>query len=370
MVKKISKMENISSLSNLYRGKKILVTGHTGFKGSWISLWLKKCGAEVSGLALDPSDEPSHFSLLKLDMKSFIGDIRDRDFVRGVLEEVKPEIIFHLAAQAIVFDGFENPLSTFETNFNGTLNLLEACRCVKSIKGVVVVTTDKVYRAKNGEHPFVEDDPLGGIDPYSASKSCVEILVSSYRNSFFNPAQFGEEHDTLIATARAGNVIGGGDWGKYRIIPDLVRASCGENCIDIRNPDGVRPWQHVLECLHGYLLLGCKLLNGNKEFARSWNFGPGDEKQVKVSDLVNLFSDIWKNSSIETSTESSLELTEVKSLELDSNLARKKLLWKKIWSIEKGVRKTVRWYHDYHISKIIRSSDDIDEYIRQVNSNL
>ena len=270
----------------VYKGKKVLVTGHTGFKGSWLSLWLIKLGAKVIGYALEPPTNSNHFELLNLDMVSIIGDIRDRDRLNAIFKKYKPEVVFHLAAQPLVRYSYINPVETFETNVMGTINVFEACRITESVKAIVNITSDKCYENKEWIWGYRESDPLGGYDPYSASKGCAELVTSSYRKSFFNPEDYSKKHNTLLASARSGNVIGGGDWGKDRLIPDIVRAISKNEKLYIRNPKATRPWQHVLEPLSGYLFLGQMLLEGKTEFADAWNFGPNEGCHTDVETVV------------------------------------------------------------------------------------
>jgi len=254
---------SIKLFNGIYRNKTVLITGHTGFKGSWLSLWLKKLGAYVIGYSLKEYPNTKHFFELKLDVENIFADVRDRDTLKKAIITYKPDIIFHLAAQSLVRESYRDPIATYETNVIGTLNLLEAVRNCEAVKAIVNVTTDKVYENKKQDSGYKETDNLGGFDPYSSSKACSEILTSSYRDSFFN----NNKHKILIASARAGNVIGGGDWANDRLIPDITRAVIKKEKVKIRNPASVRPWQHVLEPLSGYLLLGQKLLEGKKTFA-------------------------------------------------------------------------------------------------------
>ncbi|MDA0902621.1 MAG: CDP-glucose 4,6-dehydratase, partial [Proteobacteria bacterium] len=274
------------SLQEFYKDKKVFVTGHTGFKGSWFSLLLKSLGSDVTGYALDPeTTRDSLFRLAKIDgkIKSHIADIRNFNSLKEILEETKPDIIFHLAAQPLVRESYKYPIYNYETNVMGTVNLLEAAKDLKSLKALVNVTTDKCYENKEWQWPYRENDPLGGYDPYSASKACSEIVTNSYRKSFFEVKNIG------LASARAGNVIGGGDFSKDRIIPDIVESIKNNQNVTLRNPNAVRPWQHVLDVLYGYLLLGQKLYENPKEFSESFNFSPIENKEVNVEEVVNSF---------------------------------------------------------------------------------
>ncbi|GAG83926.1 unnamed protein product, partial [marine sediment metagenome] len=279
--------------ADIYNNKKVLVTGHTGFKGSWLCLWLKKMGAHVTGYALQPETVPNHFNLLSLGVSSVIGDIRNFEKVKDVFETVKPEIVFHLAAQPLVRRSYRDPRETYETNIMGTVNVYEAARQCDSVRAIVCVTSDKVYENREWLWGYRENDPVGGYDPYSSSKGCTEIITSSYRNSFFNQEQSGRKRSLLLASVRAGNVIGGGDWAEDRIIPDIMRATARSETVIIRNPLSTRPWQHVLEPLSGYLLVGQKLFEGQKSFAEAWNFGPLEEGATTVENVVERIKKNW-----------------------------------------------------------------------------
>jgi CDP-glucose 4,6-dehydratase len=304
-----------------YRQRKVLVTGHTGFKGSWLALWLTQLGADVIGCALPPATSPNHWELLGLDMVSELSDIRAVGPLAALLQKESPEVVFHLAAQPLVRRSYLDPIETFSTNVMGLVNLLEACRQTPSVRAVVVVTSDKCYENREHNLGYVEDNALGGHDPYSASKGCAEIVTSSYRRSFFNKG-----HDTpaaLVASARAGNAIGGGDWSEDRLIPDAVRAVVVGKPIVLRYPKATRPWQHVLESLSGYLMLGQKLLEGREEFAEAWNFGPGKESSRGVEEVIRMLRKSWEEVRCESSEAG--ELHEANLLQLDCTKARKKL---------------------------------------------
>lgn len=348
--------------NNIYKGKKVLITGHTGFKGSWLSLWLIKLGADVIGYALEPPTKPSHFELLNLNMISIIGDIRDRDKLNSIIKTYKPDIVFHLSAQPLVRYSYINPLETFEINVMGTINLFEACRNTESVKAIVNVTSDKCYENKEWIWGYRENDPLGGYDPYSASKACAELVTISYRNSFFNPEDYGKKHNILLASVRSGNVIGGGDWGRDRLIPDIVRAITKNKKLYIRNPKATRPWQHVLEPLSGYLMLGQKLLEGRKEFADAWNFGPSDEGHINVETVVKSVKKRWNKFEYGIDSMSD-NLHEAGLLKLDCSKAYTLLHWKPVWSFEKALDLTVRWYRGYYEEGKIYTEEDLEEYI-------
>jgi len=347
---------------NIYNGKTVFITGHTGFKGSWLSLWLLKLGAKVIGYSIGTPTQPSHFDLLKLDINSITGDILNRKALESAIIKSKPDIVFHLAAQPIVKQSYENPVETFETNVMGTVNVLESCRLAEGVKAIVNVTSDKCYRNNEWEQGYKENDPLGGNDPYSASKGCAEIVGNSYRNSFFNLAKYGQTHATLLADARAGNVVGGGDWAKDRIVPDLMRSANKGESTFVRHPKATRPWQHVLEPLSGYLQLGWRLLEGKKEFADNWNFGPEDEAALSVQEIIHISQRYWDQ--IKYTVDESLQYVhEAKLLKLDSTKARKQLQWKSVWQSEKTFEKTIQWYKEYYSHNSIRSEQDLSDFV-------
>ena len=340
---------------DIYNNKRVLITGHTGFKGSWLCLWLKHLGAKISGVALKPDTKPNHWELLNLDVDSSIQDIRDKFALSDLVNSYNPEIIFHLAAQPLVRRSYTEPLNTWETNVLGTVNLLDICRNLSDLKAVIVITTDKCYRNLETSKPYSESDPLGGNDPYSASKAATEMVVESYRKSFFN-----NKNDALIASARAGNVIGGGDWSVDRLIPDIIRSFDNNSPLQIRNPNATRPWQHVLEPLYGYLLLGEKLIHGEKKFARPWNFGPKAELNISVNSILEYFKKQfpelnWEIQSKDQPYESQL-------LSLDSSMAREKLSWSSVLDIEKTIKMTADWYKVHKEEKQILSKKQISEY--------
>ncbi|MBW8049749.1 MAG: CDP-glucose 4,6-dehydratase [Cytophagales bacterium] len=355
---------SIKLFNGIYKNKTVLITGHTGFKGSWLSLWLKKLGAHIIGYSLREYPNTDHFFDLKLDIENIFADIRDMDMLKKTIITYKPDIIFHLAAQSLVIESYKNPVLTYETNVMGTLNLLEAARNCQSVKAIVNVTTDKVYENKEQDLGYKETDNLGGFDPYSSSKACSEILTSSYRNSFLN----NSIHEILIATARAGNVIGGGDWANDRLIPDIARAVIKKEKVKIRNPGSVRPWQHVLEPLSGYLLLGQKLLEGKEVFASAWNFGPDDKTRVEVQNVVKLIQQYWDKVEFKTSAKEQDVFHEADFLRLDSSRAANDLKWASVWDLNKTIKKTVDWYNEYITSKRICTVDDLDQYVNDAKT--
>jgi CDP-glucose 4,6-dehydratase len=319
-----------------YSGKKILVTGHTGFKGSWLCMMLNLLGAKISGIALEPPTNPSLYEVAQINrilVNDFRCEIGNRDCLSKLIYKCEPEIIFHLAAQPLVIDSYRNPIETFTTNVIGTANLLEVIRKVDSVEKVVIVTTDKCYRNNENFKPFVEDDPLGGRDPYSSSKAATELVVDCWRSSFFN-----EKNSPIISSARAGNVIGGGDWSENRIVPDIVKATINNNTLYVRNPDSVRPWQHVLEPLNGYILLA------QSEYSGAVNFGPDISDCVTVSELINLIKATWYSKLNIVFTTHNQNLHEAKFLSLDSSKAKIKLGWKPRWNLMEATKKISEWY--------------------------
>jgi len=352
-----------SLFKGIYKAKKVLITGHTGFKGSWLSLWLIKLGAKAVGYSLEPPTKPNHFGLLKLDMNSVIGDIRNKNKLNSTFKKYKPEIVFHLAAQPLVRYSYINPVETFETNVMGTLNVFEACRNTESVRVIVNITSDKCYENKEWVWGYRENDPMGGYDPYSASKGCSELITSSYRRAFLNPDDYGKKHNILLASVRSGNVIGGGDWGKDRLIPDIVRAINKNEKLCIRNPNATRPWQHVLESLSGYLMLGQKLLEGKKQFADAWNFGPNEENHIDVETVVKAVKKRWDIFEYEIDKKSE-NPHEAKLLKLDCSKAWTLLCWCPVWNFEKALDATVKWYKEYYENRKIRSLEDLEQYIK------
>jgi CDP-glucose 4,6-dehydratase len=358
-------MELKNTFNSFYNKKKVLVTGHTGFKGSWLSIWLNELGANVVGYALSPNTNPNHFEASSLDkvIKSYIGDVRNYEELENVIKTEKPEIIFHLAAQPLVGLSYKDPRLTYETNVMGTVNLLDIVRNVDFVKEVVIITTDKCYQNNEWVWGYRENDRLGGHDPYSSSKACAELVTSAFRSSFF------QNRNIRIVTARAGNVIGGGDWSLNRIVPDCVKAFSQNNPIKLRNPNSVRPWQHVLESLSGYLLLGSKI-SENKEFADSWNFGPMSQKYFTVGELVKEFIKHWNlnETSFIESEESTFHETNV--LKLDCSKAKQLLNWESIWDFEKTIEETSLWYKSFYYDKsdvYQLSVSQIKNYISSAN---
>ncbi len=357
-------MENVVAaklFSQAYKGRRVLVTGHTGFKGSWLCYWLHELGAEVCGFSNGIPTSPSHFQALELEMRSDIGDIKDLESLKKTLSEFKPEIVFHLAAQPLVRLSYREPIETFQTNIIGSVNVYEACRLTPSVKSIVSITTDKVYENNEWEWGYRENDRLGGVDPYSSSKAAMEIVTSSFRDSYFNIAKYGQEHEVLLATARAGNVIGGGDWALDRLIPDVILAACEKRPSIIRRPHALRPWQHVLEPLSGYLSLGEKLINKDSNFSTAFNFGPITSEDFSVLEVISLMKKSW--GLIDYKVESLDDLHEAGLLKLDCSKALSMLKWKPVWNVEKSVERTVSWYRSYYENQKVLTSIDLKQYV-------
>lgn len=329
-----------------YKNKTVLVTGHTGFKGSWLVAWLKLLGARVIGISLAP-DKLSHYELLAPEIESNIIDIRDYKKLDLVIKKFQPEIIFHLAAQPLVRDSYTNPIYTLETNVLGTANILNICRELTSLRAVVIVTSDKCYENKEWHFGYREIDPMGGHDPYSASKGCAELITACFRNSYFSVNKYGQDHQVLIASARAGNVVGGGDWSKDRLIPDIVRAVVAGEKVQLRNPNATRPWQHVLECLRGYLILGEKLLQGKTQFAESWNFAPMAASEMKVIDIIQIMQNIWPELQYELKIDKN-QPHEAGLLKLDGAKTFALLQWKNKLDLQDTIKLTIDWYRSFY----------------------
>ncbi|WP_299979406.1 CDP-glucose 4,6-dehydratase [Desulfobacula sp.] len=339
--------------NDIYLNKKVLVTGHTGFKGSWLSLWLKSIGAEICGYSLGLPTRPNHYELLKLNIKSVTADILNKEKLKKTFLKFQPEIVFHLAAQPLVRRSYLEPVDTFMTNIMGTVNILETCRSCESVQAIINITSDKCYENKEWIWGYRESDPVGGHDPYSASKACSEIVTTAYRNSFY-------DNKTLIATARSGNVIGGGDWAEDRLIPDIVKARSNNKHVEIRNPQATRPWQHVLEPLSGYLQLGQKLLEKNKDFAEAWNFGPADTGNLSVEYILN---SLKKHLDIKVKfTKINPDLHEANHLKLDCSKAHSKLNWKPVWNNEEMISHTALWYKQYYEKKSVLSTSQLEDF--------
>ena len=353
-------------LKDVYKGKRVFVTGHTGFKGTWLIQLLKSLDVNVCGYSLVSKTVPNHCSLIELsNQESVIGDILDSESLNRAIYKAQPDIVFHLAAQALVRESYFYPKDTYETNVTGTLNLLEACRKCDSVKAIVCITTDKVYENKEWAYPYRETDELGGYDLYSSSKACCELLISSYRNSFFN-VSLNNKNPILLASARAGNVIGGGDWSKDRLIPDIVKAASTGKSVMIRNKQAIRPWQHVLDCLYGYLLLGSRLLNGEREYATSWNFAPYLNETKTVEELARFAKSEWSAINIEFGQPDE-NFHEAGLLKLDNSKTIQDLNWKPVWSTEESITKTIQWYKEYYTIGNVKTNEQISEFINSLN---
>lgn len=345
----------------VYRGKRVLVTGHTGFKGSWMTEWLLLLGAEVAGYSLQPDTVPSHFEILTLSdrMLHVEGDVRDRNKLSGFLQEFRPEVVFHLAAQPLVRLSYREPASTWETNVLGTVNVLEAIRACGSVKACVVVTSDKCYENREWPWGYRETEAMGGHDPYSASKGAAELVVASYRRSFFRGPD-----GCRVASGRAGNVIGGGDWSADRIVTDFVKAILADQPLSLRNPKSTRPWQHVLEPLSGYLDLGWRLQTPDGDrFAEGWNFGPSEDSVVLVQDLARKLVHIWGRGEVIVDT-SGNHPHEAGLLKLDCSKARLEMGWQGVWNVDETARHVVAWYkeHSEGGDMILRTREQIESY--------
>jgi CDP-glucose 4,6-dehydratase len=352
-------MSIVNNLS-IYNNRRVLLTGHTGFKGGWLTVWLRLLGAKTLGISLAPPGKPSMFEVLKLgdlvDGKHI--DITNFSALRDAVSEFQPEIVLHLAALSLVRPSYNDPLSTLNTNIMGTANVLEACRLTPSVRSVVVVTSDKCYRNNEWVWGYRENDPMGGHDPYSASKGCAELVTASYIKSFFPQQNYGLTHNVAVASARAGNAIGGGDWGVDRLIPDCFRALHKGESIRIRYPAAVRPWQHVLECLYGYLLLGARLLEEGPKYGCGWNFAPMDMGDIwPVERVVQYICTLWGDGSY--ALEGGSQPHEAHMLCLDCTKANIELGWRPRWRVAKALRATTDWYR-------ARTDDPTPEYMRDV----
>jgi len=354
---------DLKSLLSIYKGKKVLVTGHTGFKGSWLTIWLLNLGANVVGYSLDETDKKNNFELSKISgrIKDIRGDIRNKEKLMQLFKTERPEIVFHLAAQALVIDGYSDPIYTYETNIMGTANVLEAIRLSDSARTAILITTDKVYENKEWIWPYREDEPMGGYDPYSSSKGAAELVIASYRNSYFNPNNY-PVHKKSITSVRAGNVIGGGDWNKNRIVPDCIKSIENNEVIEVRNPKATRPWQHVLDPLGAYLLLGSKMIEEPTKYAEAWNFGPDNENIIDVESLVKKIIKLYKKGKWKDKSDPNA-LHEAKFLALDINKAKYKLNWQPVLNFEDTVKFTIDWYKNYKNEEVFDlCSKQIEKY--------
>lgn len=353
---------------NIYKNKTVLVTGHTGFKGSWLCIWLKELGANVIGYALEPYTKRDNFVVtgLKEKITHIVGDIRNYEKLKSVFSKFQPEFVFHLAAQAILRESYINPKETYDINIGGTVNVLECCRLFNSVKVIINVTSDKCYENKEWIWGYRENDRLGGYDSYSSSKGCSELITSAYRSSFFNPNDFARHHNN-ISSVRAGNIIGGGDWQKDRIIPDCIRALESNKPIHIRNPNAIRPWQHVLEPLSGYLLLAEKMFEDPGNYCEAWNFGPKEESMKNVSEVADIVVENWGKGSWESHLDENAP-HEAHTLRLDIAKAMNRLGWKPVWNIDEAVRATIEWYKSYHEKDMFQfCKQQIESYMKNID---
>ncbi len=350
---------------SFYQHKKVFVTGHTGFKGSWLCLLLNKLGATVYGYALTPPSNPSLYEAAKIDtlVDSTIGDIRNYDLLLATLQRIQPDIVIHMAAQPLVRESYKNPRETYEINVMGTVNLLDAIRQIPSIKAIVNVTTDKCYENREWHWGYRENEPMGGYDPYSNSKGCSELVTSSFRNSFFNPKTY-TEHGVALASARAGNVIGGGDWADDRLIPDFIRAISAGNEVKIRSPYAIRPWEHVLEPLTGYLTLAQALYTQGAPFAQAWNFGPDDSDARNVEWITKTICELWADNA-RYSVDTNPQPHEANYLKLDCSKAKAELGWYPKWNIHKTLESIVEWNKDFlnGVDARVITEKQIDDYM-------
>jgi CDP-glucose 4,6-dehydratase len=348
--------------NNIFTGRKVLITGHTGFKGSWLGLWLTKLGASVSGFSLAPDSDPNHFDLLGLPIETQLADICHPDAIAAFIKKVNPEVVFHLAAQPLVRYSYQQPILTYQTNVMGTAHVLEACKNTPSVRAIVCITTDKVYENQEWWWGYRENDRLGGIDPYSSSKACAELVIQSYRESYFSLDNFQKTHSVLLASVRAGNIIGGGDWAADRLMPDLMKAAAAERPCIIRNPNAIRPWQHVLESLSGYLLIAQRLLEKDTCVATGWNLGPMPADTASVRDILTLAQRHWKKINYCMETQANAP-HEAGRLTLDISRSQQLLHWQPVWRLDQAIAQTVNWYRSYYEHGAVISAEQLDAYV-------
>lgn len=358
---------DIDIFGGFFKGKRVLITGHTGFKGSWLSIWLHELGAEVIGVGLDPYSDRDNYVLSGIGnkiMADLRADVRDGTEIEKIFQKYRPEIVFHLAAQPLVRFSYEEPVETYETNVMGTIHILEAIRHTDSVRVAVMITTDKCYENKERIWGYREDEPMGGYDPYSSSKGCDELIIASWRRSFFNPKDYGVKHHVSLASVRAGNVIGGGDWSKDRIIPDCIRALEADKPVEIRSPKSIRPWQHVLEPLSGYMLLAKKMWEAPTDYCEGWNFGPKLESVATVWDIASrLVKDYGKGELKDVSDPAALH--EANLLLLDITKAKFKLRWEPRLNIDQCMVMVSDWYKRYRNEDVYQLCiEQIGNYIQ------
>jgi CDP-glucose 4,6-dehydratase len=335
-------MEGLEVISGqFWSGKRVFLTGHTGFKGSWLALWLRRLGADVTGYALQPPTEPNLYKLAHVNdsLRDVLGDVRDSGMLQAAISGAQPEIVIHMAAQALVRRSYKNPAESYATNVMGTVNLLEAVRHTDSARAVLIVTSDKCYENREWLWGYRENEPMGGFDPYSSSKGCAELVTAAYRNSYFSNTE------TALASARAGNVIGGGDWAQDRLLPDMMRAALERRTTSLRNPGAIRPWQHVLEPLSGYLILAEHLFLEGQAFAEAWNFGPPEEDAKPVDWIASELATIW--SDVRWEYDGNTHPHEAHCLKLDCSKARERLGWTPLLPLHDALAWTAHWYRSY-----------------------
>ena len=363
--------------NDTYRNKTVFLTGHTGFKGSWLAYWLRQLGANVVGYSLPAPTTPSHYALLAgmpyfqdrtyQPIAETLANLSNVPELTKAMQTARPDIVIHMAAQPLVRESYRTPLETLETNVLGTARVLEAVRQTVSVRGVVIVTSDKCYENPENGRPLRETDPMGGFDPYSVSKGAAELVTASYRNSFFNLAQYGQTHNVLVASVRAGNVIGGGDWAVDRLIPDLIRSTQTNVPVEIRNPLAVRPWQHVLEPLSGYLLVGQQLMEGSVSAAGGWNFGPAVDDVLSVREVIPEARAEW-SAILCHEHESTANPHEAHLLSLDCTKAQQKLGWAPVWTTQTAIQRTIAWYRDYYQNGAVHTDADLRTYTAQAEA--
>jgi CDP-glucose 4,6-dehydratase len=341
---------------DFWKSRRVFLTGHTGFKGSWLAFWLVSMGADVCGYGLKPITKPNLYEALGLDleMKSVIADIRDLTSIESAMLDFRPDVVIHMAAQPLVRYSYQSPVETYAINVMGTVHLLDAVRRIPDVRAVVCVTSDKCYENREWVWSYREDEAMGGYDPYSSSKGCAELVTAAYRRSYFHPDQFAR-HKVAIGSGRAGNVIGGGDWAQDRLVPDIVRAFAADESLTVRNPNAVRPWQHVLEPLSGYLTLAEHLWNQGVVFGGGWNFGPADSDAQPVRYVVSEISRLWGKGALWQMADEE-NVHEAHLLRLDSSKARAGLGWRPRWTLEDALEKTVQWYREFYDGQDVQSS--------------